>query len=70
VERITMADELLEAVFKAVEPYENRLRIFNVANVIENLAVAFPETSREVIADLVRQRAALLGATVLFKSPR
>jgi hypothetical protein len=31
-------------------------QILNVANVVENLAVAFPEVSRNAIGDLVRQR--------------
>jgi hypothetical protein len=65
-----MDEELQRAVSDAVEPYRNGSRILNVAAVVDRLAQAFPTIDKEVIADLVRRRAAGLGVTVLFKAPR
>jgi hypothetical protein len=65
-----MDEELRRAVSDAVEPYRNGSRILNVAAVVDQLAVAFPGADKTVIADLVRRRAAGLGVTILFKSPR
>ena len=65
-----MDEELRRAVSDAVEPYRNGSRILNVAAVVDRLAIDFPGADKAVIADLVRRRAAGLGVTVLFKSPR
>ena len=65
-----MDEELQRAVSDAVEPYRNGSRILNVAAVVDRLAQAFPTIDTEVIADLVRRRAAGLGVTVLFKASR
>jgi len=65
-----MDEELRRAVSDAVEPYRNGSRILNVAAVVDQLAIDFPGADKAVIADLVRRRAAGLGVTVLFKSPR
>jgi hypothetical protein len=42
----------------------------NVAALVDQLAVDIPSADKAVIADLVRRRAASLGVTILFKSPR
>ena len=65
-----MDEELRRAVSDAVEPYRNGSRILNVAAVVDRLAIDVPGADKAVIADLVRRRAAGLGVTVLFKSPR
>jgi hypothetical protein len=65
-----MDEELRRAVSEAVEPYRKGSRILNVAAVVDSLAAAFPNADKAVIADLVRRRAAGLGVTILFKSPR
>ena len=64
-----MDEELQRAVPDAVEPCRNGSRILNVAAVVDRLA-RLPTVDKEVIADLVRRRAAGLGVTVLFKAPR
>jgi hypothetical protein len=65
-----MDEELRRAVSDAVEPYRNGSRILNIAAVVDQLSAAFPGADKTVIADLVRRRAAGLGVTILFKSPR
>jgi hypothetical protein len=65
-----MDEELRRAVSDAVEPYRIGSRILNVAAVVDELATSFPLIDKAVIADLVRRRAAGLGITTLFKTPR
>jgi hypothetical protein len=65
-----MDEELRRAVSDAVEPYRNGSRILNIAAVVDQLSADFPGADKAVIADLVRRRAAGLGVTILFKSPR